>query len=364
MDQAIYNCHTHIFTNEDVPEDFLPWKLVWVLRNFRLVPRLSYVLKRIIPFIDNDLFDRFAATLDISDQRSQREVFETLMGFYPEGARFVVLAMDMEYMGAGDARSYRDQLDELALVREHYPDRLLPFVCADPRRHHILDIVKTYIEQRHFHGIKIYPPLGYYPFDDNLYPVYEYAQTNEIPILTHCSPGGLYFKGRITKDMFAHPKTGLLLERKPNKAFAANFSHPDNYVHVLKDFPNLKICLAHFGGEEEWNNYLINPWDSGRTQHSSWFRIILNMIKTYPNLYTDISYTLHDPEFYPLLKVVMLDNAARHKILFGSDFYVVQIDRAERAFSLGVRTALGEADFTLIAHTNPKAFLDSKIWPI
>jgi predicted TIM-barrel fold metal-dependent hydrolase len=365
MDLPVYNCHAHTFTSCDVPDDFLPWKLAPLLRRFGLVRPLARFLRGAIPFLDNDLFDRYAAILDISHQPSQAVTFEILRGLSPEHSRFVVLAMDMEYMGAGRLpRPYRAQLDELSRVRSQYPDQVLPFVAADPRRPGVLELVREYIEQHHFHGIKLYPSLGYYPFDQCLWPVYQYAQDKQIPIISHCSPGGVYYRGPITDDLLVHPRTGRALRRAPHKAFAANFAHPDNYTYVLKDFPGLKICLAHFGGETEWRTYLVNPWDPQRARHPSWFRIILEMLTTYPGVYADIAYTLHDPGLFRLLKVVMLNGDARRKVLYGSDFYLVQLERSERSFGLGVRAALGEADFSQIAHTNAVAFLSSAIWPL
>jgi hypothetical protein len=54
---------------------------------------------------------------------------------------------------------------------------------------------------------------------------------------------------------------------------------------------------------------------------------------------------------------LLQDVGVREKTLFGSDFYMVQQDVSERAFSLNIRAALGEADFKLIAEDNPKRFL-------
>jgi hypothetical protein len=39
-----------------------------------------------------------------------------------------------------------------------------------------MDLVKKHIEERGFQGIKVYPPVGFYPFDKNLHPILEYAE--------------------------------------------------------------------------------------------------------------------------------------------------------------------------------------------
>jgi len=72
------------------------------------------------PFSSRDLFDRYGAFVEIGGSASQREIFERLLGYYPDGTRFVVLMMDMEYMDAGEvAQPFEEQLDELAEVRAY-----------------------------------------------------------------------------------------------------------------------------------------------------------------------------------------------------------------------------------------------------
>jgi hypothetical protein len=47
----------------------------------------------------------------------------------------------------------------------------------------------------------------------------------------------------------------------------------------------------------------------------------------------------------------------RTRILYGSDCYMVQMDKSERSFSVNVRGYLGEANFRQIAQDNPREFL-------
>jgi predicted TIM-barrel fold metal-dependent hydrolase len=294
--------------------------------------------------------------MNIGNKESQSEIFDFLKKFYPEDAKFVVLSMDMEYMEAGKVtRSFIQQLNELSQIKKTYSDQFFPFICADPRRPDIAEIVKKYIEEHGFQGIKIYPPLGYYPFDERLYPIFKYAEANTLPIISHCSPPVVYYRGKIKKEMLVHPKNHRKLEKRSNREFAKSLADPENYVYLLKDFPNLKVCLAHFGGESEWKKYLLTPWD--RSMEKCWFSSIRELIKTYPNVYADISYTMHSPELHSLLKVVLEDQKVRSKILFGSDFYMVELDVSERSFSINLRAYLGEEDYRQIAELNPREFL-------
>jgi predicted TIM-barrel fold metal-dependent hydrolase len=354
--KTIYNCHTHVFTNEIVPEKFLPLGITRFLSKRPVSRWLGKLLNRLNPRSSNDIFDRFASFMNIGNFKSQLDIFEFLKGFYPEETKFVVLSMDMEYMRAGRIhKDFTEQLNELSDIKKKYPDQFFPFVSVDPRRLNIADMVKKYIEEHNFQGIKLYPPLGYYPFDEKLYPVFEYAEANKIPIISHCSPPVVYYRGKITKEMLVHPKTGKKLERKNKQEFANYFTEPENYKYLLEDFPKLKICLAHFGGASEWEKYLATSWDKSMEKY--WFSVILDLIKKYPNVYADVSHTMHDMSLYPLLRIILQDQKIRSRVLFGSDFYMLELTTPERSFSVNLRAYLGEEDYQQIAEINPRIFL-------
>ncbi len=356
---TIYNCHTHVFTNKIIPRNFLPFGLVRFLSRHGVSRWLGRFLNRINPKSSDDIFDRAASFMNIGNKESQLEIFSLLKRFYPEDSKYVVLSMDMEFMGAGKVdQEFIQQLDELSEIKKKYPDQIIPFICLDPRRPKITDIVKKYIEEHGFQGIKLYPPLGYYPFDVRLYPIFKYAESNEIPIISHCSPPVVYYRGKIDREMLVHPKTGKKLSIKNNQEFARNLTAPENYVYVLEDFPNLKICLAHFGGRSEWEKYLRTPWISG--MEKCWFSSISDLIKTHSTVYADISYTMHNTKLHPLLKVILQDQKTGSRILFGSDFYMTELDIPERSFSVNLRAYLGEEGYHRIAEKNPKEFLKRK----
>jgi predicted TIM-barrel fold metal-dependent hydrolase len=142
------------------------------------------------------------------------------------------------------------------------------------------------------------------------------------------------------------------LKKKKKKELTSYFTHPSNYHNVFEKFKKLKICLAHFGSEYYWKEFIHNPGNP-----DNWFLIIKEMLSKYENLYTDISFTLNKKEFFPLLKVLMADNKIREKILFGSDYYMVESRTDERRFGLELRAYLGEKDFQKIAVTNPNNYL-------
>jgi len=355
----IHNCHMHTFTNQHVPVGFLPLGLLRLLSRSEVGRRIGKILSGVKPGSYDDYFDRNAAFVNIGNKPTQREVFELVKGFYPDDTRFVVLPMDMEYMDAGEVPiKYEIQLDELAELKKIYHDILFPFVAVDPRRPNLLPLVQKYIEEHEFAGIKMYPPLGFFPNDSRLDPIYKYAETNQLPVMTHCSKGGVYFRGKLTETMRTHPDTNDVLASAKNNAFTEHYSHPSNYDVIMAKFPNLKLCLGHFGGDDEWRKYLATSWD--RDQELSWFKIILNMLKKYDTLFTDISYSLYDTRLHPMLKILLTDSTVRNKILYGSDFYMIERDMSDRAYSMTLRAFLGEDDYRQIAETNPKAYLYPK----
>ncbi len=353
---VIHNCHIHTFTSKAVPDRTLPLRVVQLTRS-RVGAAIARGILRLLPF---RRFDRLAAFVGIGNKSSQAEIVQEAMRYYPADTRFVVLAMDFEFMKAGkSSQSYEKQLAELRELKVQYGDRILPFVAADPRRPEVFRVVREHLEEHEFAGIKIYPPLGYYPVDEGLREVYEYAQENGVPVLAHCSRGGVYYKGRIKPEMRRHPRTGEIFKERKNKAFTDHYTDPRNYKYVLEEFPELKICLAHYGGVEEWKKYLRDPWPSEDLEES-WLSLISELIRKHPNVYTDISFTASEKRFWPLAKVLLNTESLQDRILFGSDFYMVRIKAKERVFAVELRAAVGEPEFRRMAEANARAFLSWK----
>ena len=287
------------------------------------------------------LLNRYVLIGRFSRFKRQSGIFSKLSLQYPPGSGFIVLPMDMEYMGAGKpAENIQDQLEELRKlklkVEKDGKYHLYPFIFADPRRiqedpgffsytpgenGEVLPekgcLVKKWLEKDHFNGIKIYPPLGYYPFDENLLPLWKYAADNQVPLMAHCCRGTIHFRGKKRKEWDYHPVfvqamgrekdavspgTGnspgklvlekLLLPEIKNSEFTANFTHPMNYLCLLderllrkvvagsadnrikqifgyknietpleRNLSHLKICFGHFGGDDEWKRFLESDRD-------------------------------------------------------------------------------------------------------
>lgn len=342
----IHNCHMHTFTIAHVPVNFLPFGFSTLMKiPFVRVP-LRFLLTNLNPFSHRDMFERYANFLKISTGKSQEDVFKVVRAYYPPDTRFIVLPMDMAYMEAGRVKVDIDaQHDELYQLATHptYGPQVIPFAAVDPRRLNVLEKLKNLVEEKSFKGIKLYPPLGYSPKHPNLLPVYEYAQSKNIPVMVHCSTGGVR-----NKKLSAEEATQL--------------SNPDNYIEILEQFPKLRICLGHCGGDAEWQRYLNDPWDETSPHTSkSWLAKIMGFIRSgkYPNLYADVSYTIFKfKDHSQLLKVLLQDTHVKEQVLFGSDFYMAEQEKfSERQLAISLRATLGEDLFAQIVEINPKRYL-------
>lgn len=341
--KTIYNCHTHIFTHENIPNGYFPFYGVQMARVALLRWALRGVMKVAIPWKKNDTFQRYAAFTKSAFTKNQEENLKDLLKFYPDSSKFVILPMDLAFMGAGKViEEIDEQHHELARIanNKQYRDVVIPFAHIDPRRKNSLQRLQQLVEEHNFRGVKIYPTLGYGPdyhiLMDEIYP---FMVEKDIPLLAHCSPGSVNSKDVSIEDAHA-------------------LADPYNYEVVMRKFPELRICLGHFGGIDEWRRHLD---ESSEQEQPTWVSKISNMIKSgrYPNLYTDISYTIFNfQENAPLLNILLEDERIAEKVLFGSDFYMIKNEKySEKRLSIDLRSVLGEKKFWRIANENPRVFL-------
>lgn len=165
----------------------------------------------------------------------------------------------------------------------------------------------------YFTGIKVYPPLGFDPWPadwDELEKVrylYDFCQENGVPIVSHCSDGGF--------------KVG-------NPKEAVNRSHPGKWSCVVKEYPGLRLNIAHFGGQNSGMRYNESWWNKPYMKlryggDPQWVKIIVSLLKEYENVYSDISYSGVSTEYYKsLAKIIKENKEIENKMLFGSDFTI------------------------------------------
>jgi predicted TIM-barrel fold metal-dependent hydrolase len=420
MKNNFYNAHTHVFTLDQVPDEFAKGyfsifgktiSISW-LRNIGGIDWLVKTIPKLTRNKDDvSMAERMINLVKHGEGKTQQQIFDELRGYYPAKTGFVVLPMDMEYMGAGKVpEGYMEQIRQLEVMKQNpaIADIFFPFLFADPRRFEAdasyLELMKEKLGAGLFSGIKMYPALGYWPFDKRLKSMYDFCLENNIPIMTHCVAGVVHSRDKKPEGFNVHPMNpDIQLEGRKPKHYTIHYSNPLSF-HCLMDkqllsrywdmpeaevenYEKLKVCFGHFGGNSEWKRYLKIPWvparDDGRYEGKSpalepenwnyklkpddtdysWFSIIRQMMEKYENVYADISFMLYDQETWPLLKVLLKNKELKFKdrVLFGTDFYVVAQKGTERELSLGIRAYLGEELFTQIAKTNVERYLNTTI---
>lgn len=162
------------------------------------------------------------------------------------------------------------------------------------------------LDSNFFAGIKVYPPLGFDPWPDEtpeerqdpngsrnkVRKLYEVAEAKRIPITCHGGSGGF---------------------RAIPLATAVRFASISKWEAVLKEYPHLKLNLAHF------------PM---KTRELARRNRTFQLLMSNKNVYVDISCQATNPKYYKALALFVskLSETERTKfmqrLLFGSDFAV------------------------------------------
>ena len=166
-----------------------------------------------------------------------------------------------------------------AEIVERHLGRLYSFVGVDPRRREATSLVRSAIESWGMKGLKLYPPTGFFPFDEVCTSLYEIALAFDVPVLFHTG--------------FATP--GL----------EAEYSRPIHLDRVASRFPELQIIMGHTG-------YL---------QADAWWREAVGVATYKPNVHLELStwQGWHTDEEFIRVMAFMRDRVGAERILWGSD---------------------------------------------
>jgi hypothetical protein len=303
------NVHTHVFDSSCAPDDFLKVISSGIVRRFpnliknvfetKIGRNIIHGIATLYPKRSRTRrgIERYVAFLDIGLEVSQLNIFQKTLEAglrYDSSVRVVGLTMNMDFMDSKPSqrmKSFSTQLAEVMRIKEYYPDNFFPFLGIDPRHFSgqaLADWANSYFSMGftangnvypYFYGIKLYPALGFFPFDPRLTALYEYAEKHHIPIMTHCTRGGSQYIGAAIEGLIP-PLPDFLMPNVLNTiAIAAKnsiikrindyylngwiknsklgnndlacdlFGHPENYIPVLESFPNLKNLPGSFGWE-------------------------------------------------------------------------------------------------------------------
>jgi uncharacterized protein len=124
-----------------------------------------------------------------------------------------------------------EEINEHALVCvRRYPERLLAFAGIDPRRDHAAERLDRWLSSGAYKGLKLYPNCGFYPNDPRAKALYEVCLAHDVPVLFH------------TGD--------------PLPVLSSEYGRPKHFWNVVRDFPALKIIMAHAGAPGEFDEAL------------------------------------------------------------------------------------------------------------
>jgi predicted TIM-barrel fold metal-dependent hydrolase len=404
MSERFINCHSHIFNEKCAPDRFIGLPVARMISERKMLVKGMLKVMRLVGSSSEASVEKWANFLDIGSSKSQADVFDSLRASYTFGPMaYVALTLNMDYMGAGTALlNFQSQLAEVRQLKLSYLNELIPFICVDPRSGNpdaVLDTVKIHLERYGFGGIKLYPPLGFYPFDPRLEKIYAYAEQYQIPVLTHTSQGGIFYQGDELSMDHMHPMTfgnnrarrvrldGTTEDRdlsfsedvrktrrflgktwgkgKRNEEFKLNFADPMNYLIVLKRFPQLKLCMAHFGGDGQIEKFVLDS-EQRNPSSGNWHSVVCEILKKYPNTYADVSYALWQKSIWNRLKDCIRGPLAEggdisKQILFGTDYFMTLQEKTEVRLVNDFRAELNRDEFNRIAVLNPANFLATHI---
>lgn len=139
-----------------------------------------------------------------------------------EGVEIAVLLCEYSPLATGI-----QPIEDLLPIARYNPDRFRMLANLNPHYHHpIPDELERQVGLGAV-GLKLHPVHGgFIPNDPRLYPAYRLCQDQELPVVFHC--GTSTFPGSTNR-----------------------YANPEFIEDVVRDFPDLKVILAH-GGRGWW----------------------------------------------------------------------------------------------------------------
>ena len=197
---------------------------------------------------------------------------------------FVVFTVDGE-KGA----SRRITNEEIAELAHKHSDVAIPFASINPHRG--ADGVRQarkLISEYKVKGFKFHPSVqDFYPNDPMAYPLYEAIAEAKLPALFHTG------------------QTGVGAGTRGGSGIKLKYSNPMLLDDVAADFPDMPIILAHPSF----------PWQEEA----------LSVATHKPQVYIDLSGW--SPKYFPPILVQYANTLLKDKILFGSDYPVMDPTR-------------------------------------
>lgn len=233
--------------------------------------------------LDQQLMDASAAYFAAGADRTP--TLERVADHYrTRGMAAVVFTVDAHTATGHPALSSREIVEQAA----DHADVLIPFASVDPLEgtaavdllHELVGIGAR--------GLKLHPSLqGFVPNDTAYYPLYAAAQQLDIPVVFHTG------------------QTGIGAGLPGGRGIKLRYSDPMLLDDVAADHPDLTVVLAHPSV----------PWQDSA----------ISIATHKANVFIDLSGW--SPKYFPPQLVRAANGLLKHKVLFGSDYPVIQPDR-------------------------------------
>src|SRR6266478_4630375 len=193
----------------------------------------------------------------------------------------VIFPVDME-SATGLVRVPNEEVAEVAAANA---DVLIPFASIDPAKGKMgAQEARRLIEHFGVRGFKFHPSLQeFYPNDRKAYVLYEVIAEAGLPALFHTGHSGI--------------GSGV----RGGGGVHLKYSNPMYLDDVAVDFPDMPIIMAHPSF----------PWQDEA----------LSVCMHKPQVYIDLSGW--SPKYFPPQLIQYANTLLKHKMLFGTDFYLI-----------------------------------------
>ncbi len=140
----------------------------------------------------------------------------------------IVLGLDWGLgMDCEPSNNLGDIHDRYARLAGRTGGRVLAFAGVDPRREGAVAVLEDALDRHGLVGLKLYPPAGFYAYEDCVLPLYAACADRGVPVAVHCGE-----------------TLGLLRPR---------FANPLYVQDVQRRHPSLTLWIAHAGAPWWWD---------------------------------------------------------------------------------------------------------------
>ena len=262
-------------------------------------------------------------------KRYRWQILAKLMKTYSEDHGCVDLftpaLVDFQYWLSDPPKTrLQSQYELMSRISRLVAPRMHPLAAFDPWRESLfpggddgsLKWVQLAVLEWGFIGVKLYPPMGFAPLGNDELDFTRIGQSDSKKFGERLDEiMRSFFQWTVEHDVPIMAHAGDSNESKKDFGKRAG---PEFWEKALKEFPTLKVNLAHFGGHEE----LENP--------KGWPAQFIKLMNDYENVYADLGHfesILSDEDAESILESLgnlILDNPIlKERLMFGTDWSMI-----------------------------------------